>query len=363
MPNSLRWLLWPIIAGLIAGLAIVALRQPLAPAPAAPAVASAPGYANAFSRAAPAVVNIYTSKVVQSPRSSLFDDPILRHFFRRGNPAEREKVERSLGSGVIVSDEGYLLTNLHVIQGADEILVLLQDGRQSIARLVGSDPETDLAVLKITLPNLQAIDLGDTPQIQVGDIVLAIGNPYGFGQSMSQGIVSAKGRYGLGLSNYENFIQTDAAINPGNSGGALVDHEGRLVGINTAIYTQSGGSTGIGLAIPADLALRTMRDIIEYGRPVRGWLGLEVKSVAPQSNGVVVSAIMPEGPAAKAGLKIGDVIFAINDTPVGDGHAGMNEIAATRPGATVSLEFARAGERQKVDVVVGIRPPPTAARG
>ncbi|MBB3047101.1 serine protease DegS [Litorivivens lipolytica] len=363
MPNSLRWLLWPVIAGLVAGLAIVALRQPAVPAPLPASSSAAPGYASAFNRAAPAVVNIYTSKVVQTPRSSVFEDPILRHFFRRGNPAEREKVERSLGSGVIVSDQGYLLTNLHVIQGADEILVLLQDGRQSIARLIGSDPETDLAVLKINLPELQPIALGNTPQVQVGDIVLAIGNPYGFGQSMSQGIVSAKGRYGLGLTNYENFIQTDAAINPGNSGGALVDHEGRLIGINTAIYTQSGGSTGIGLAIPADLALRTMKDIIEYGRPVRGWLGLEVKSVAPQSNGVVISAIMPGGPAAKAGLKIGDVIFAINETPVGDGHAGMNEIAATRPGSTVSLDFARAGERQRLDIVVGIRPAPVAASG
>ena len=352
MLQTLRWLVWPTMIGLLAGLTLVALRQPVFDSQ-----PDAPGYANAFVRAAPAVVNIYTSKIVRQEQSPLFDDPILKHFFRRGNPAEREKVERSLGSGVIVSGEGYLLTNNHVIRGADEILVLLQDGRQSIARLIGGDVETDLAVLKIDLPDLKPITIGNTERVRVGDIVLAIGNPYGFGQSMSQGIVSAKGRYGLGLSQYENFIQTDAAINPGNSGGALVDQNGKLLGINTAIYTKSGGSMGIGLAIPADLALRTMGDIIEYGRAVRGWLGLEVIAL-DQNNGVVISAVMPNGPAAEAGLQVGDIIYAINQTAVGDGHAGMNEIAVTRPGDKITLNIGREGKRGEVQVVAGIRPTP-----
>lgn len=355
MSLTVRWLAGSVLLGALLGLAILGLQKTATTAP------EAPGYSSAFERAAPAVVNIYTSKTVREQPSPLFDDPVLRHFFRRGNPTEREKVERSLGSGVIVSNEGYLLTNNHVIRGADEILVLLQDGRQAIARLVGSDLETDLAVLKIELPELRAIPLGDPERLRVGDIVLAIGNPYGFGQSMSQGIVSAKGRYGLGLSQYENFIQTDAAINPGNSGGALVDHHGRLIGINTAIYTKSGGSMGIGLAIPVDLAMRTMRDIIEYGQPVRGWLGLEVKSLAPQSNGVIITALMPGGPAATAGLRVGDVIYAINETRVGDGHAGMNEIAASRPGDTVTLEVGRGSLRTELRVVVGIRPTPNSA--
>ena len=355
MLQKVSWLAWPAVIGLVAGLMVIALRQP-----AFDSYTATPGYATAFERAAPAVVNIYTSKIVREQQSPLFDDPILRHFFRRGNPAEREKVERSLGSGVIVSDQGYLLTNNHVISGADEILVLLQDGRQAIAQLIGGDVETDLAVLKIDLPDLKPIRIGSTAQLRVGDIVLAIGNPYGFGQSMSQGIVSAKGRYGLGLSQYENFIQTDAAINPGNSGGALVDQHGTLLGINTAIYTKSGGSMGIGLAIPADLALRTMRDIIEYGRAVRGWLGLEVKALDQQSNGVVVSAVMPGSPAASAGLRIGDIIYAINQTPVGDGHAGMNEIAVTRPGDKITLEVGRSGQRGEVQVVAGIRPTPAS---
>ncbi|MFT5605139.1 MAG: serine protease DegS [Paracoccaceae bacterium] len=353
MLQKLRWLVWPVVIGLVTGLTLLTLRQP---APERDSLT--PGYANAFERAAPAVVNIYTSKIVREEQLPLFDDPLLKHFFRRGNPAEREKVERSLGSGVIVSDQGYLLTNNHVISGADEIIVLLHDGRQAIARLIGGDVETDLAVLKIDLPDLRPISIGSTEQARVGDIVLAIGNPYGFGQSMSQGIVSAMGRYGLGLSQYENFIQTDAAINPGNSGGALVDHRGKLLGINTAIYTKSGGSMGIGLAIPADLAMRTMSDIIAYGRAVRGWLGLEVKALNQQNNGVVVSAVIPNGPAAAAGLHVGDIIYAINQTAVGDGHAGMNEIAVTRPGDKITLNVGRGGERNLVQVVAGIRPTP-----
>jgi S1-C subfamily serine protease len=312
------------------------------------------GYVYAVESAAPAVVNIYTSKVVEQ-RHPLADDPLFKHFFSRNGRVKRQ-LERSLGSGVIVSDAGYLLTNYHVIKGADEILVLLHDGRQALASVIGSDADTDLAVLKIDLDNLTSITIGDPEKIRVGNIVLAIGNPYGFGQTVTQGIVSATGRYGLGLSQFENFIQTDAAINPGNSGGALIDTKGRLLGINTAIYTQSGGSTGIGLAIPTNLALRTMSDLISYGRPLRGWLGIEVKPVGVGTNGVIITALASSGPAEKAGLKIGDILTNINGEQVGDGHAGMKLITYTRPGERVKINLLRGEEPMTIETEVAMRP-------
>jgi S1-C subfamily serine protease len=312
------------------------------------------GYVYAVESAAPAVVNIYTSKVVEQ-RHPLADDPLFKHFFSRNGRVKRQ-LERSLGSGVIVSDAGYLLTNYHVIKGADEILVLLHDGRQALASVIGSDADTDLAVLKIDLDNLTSITIGDPEKIRVGNIVLAIGNPYGFGQTVTQGIVSATGRYGLGLSQFENFIQTDAAINPGNSGGALIDTKGRLLGINTAIYTQSGGSTGIGLAIPTNLALRTMSDLISYGRPLRGWLGIEVKPVGVGTNGVIITALASSGPAEKAGLKIGDILTNINGEQVGDGHAGMKLITYTRPGERVKINLLRGEEPMIIETEVAMRP-------
>jgi S1-C subfamily serine protease len=311
-------------------------------------------YVYAVESAAPAVVNIYTSKVVEQ-RHPLADDPLFKHFFSRNGRVKRQ-LERSLGSGVIVSDAGYLLTNYHVIKGADEILVLLHDGRQALASVIGSDADTDLAVLKIDLDNLTSITIGDPEKIRVGNIVLAIGNPYGFGQTVTQGIVSATGRYGLGLSQFENFIQTDAAINPGNSGGALIDTKGRLLGINTAIYTQSGGSTGIGLAIPTNLALRTMSDLISYGRPLRGWLGIEVKPVGVGTNGVIITALASSGPAEKAGLKIGDILTNINGEQVGDGHAGMKLITYTRPGERVKINLLRGEEPMTIETEVAMRP-------
>jgi S1-C subfamily serine protease len=311
-------------------------------------------YVYAVESAAPAVVNIYTSKVVEQ-RHPLADDPLFKHFFSRNGRVKRQ-LERSLGSGVIVSDAGYLLTNYHVIKGADEILVLLHDGRQALASVIGSDADTDLAVLKIDLDNLTSITIGDPEKIRVGNIVLAIGNPYGFGQTVTQGIVSATGRYGLGLSQFENFIQTDAAINPGNSGGALIDTKGRLLGINTAIYTQSGGSTGIGLAIPTNLALRTMSDLISYGRPLRGWLGIEVKPVGVGTNGVIITALASSGPAEKAGLKIGDILTNINGEQVGDGHAGMKLITYTRPGERVKINLLRGEEPMIIETEVAMRP-------
>jgi serine protease DegS len=365
--KTLRFLGWPLLCGTLAGLLIVQLWQrPATPTAAVATVAaSAPySYADAVSVAAPAVVNIYTSKTVRMNVNPLQNDPFMRRFFGQRSP-QQERVQRSLGSGVIVDAKGYVLTNHHVIRDADEILVLLQDGREALAEVVGSDSETDLAVLKVKLDKLSPIVLGASDKARVGDVVLAIGNPYGFGQSVSQGIISATGRYGLQLATYESYIQTDAAINPGNSGGALIDANGRMLGINTAIYSQNGGSSGIGLAIPTDIAVRTMQDLIEYGHPVRGWLGIEVTRVAADvsnanhldpGNGVIVTMVSGNGPADRGGLRPGDIVVAINERAVGDGHAGMNLIGTTRPGDKVSIEAIRNGERKKFTVTVGTRP-------
>ena len=341
---SLKPFIWPTVCGILLGLCILAYLPSQRDH----------DYVYAVEHAAPAVANIYTTKVV-AQRHPLADDPLFKHFFSR-NGRVKQQLESSMGSGVIVSDAGYLLTNYHVIKGADEILVLLHDCRQALASVIGSDADTDLAVLKIDLDNLTSISIGDPSKIHVGNIVLAIGNPYGFGQTVTQGIVSATGRYGLGLSQFENFIQTDAAINPGNSGGALIDTKGRLLGINTAIYTQSGGSTGIGLAIPTDLALRTMSDLISYGRPLRGWLGIEVQPVGVGTNGVIITALASSGPAEKAGLKIGDILININGEQVGDGHAGMKLITYTRPGERVKIGLLRGEEPMTIETEVAMRP-------
>lgn len=324
-------------------------------------------YSSAVKLAAPAVVNIYTSKTVIQKIPTQYSDPFFRYFLKKNNVTQKERVQRSLGSGVIIHPQGYLLTNNHVIRGADEILVLLQDGREALATVIGTDPESDLAVLKIDLDNLETISIGDPSQAMVGDVVLAIGNPYGFGQTVTQGIISATGRYGLKLSTYENFIQTDAAINPGNSGGALIDAKGNLLGINTAIYTKTGGSQGIGLATPSDLALRIMSDLVQYGKVIRGWLGIEVQAInlamaqsnqLPFNNGVVITGTAEGGPADQSGLMTGDIITTINGQPIGDGHAGMNFIAATRPGETVAVMIKREGKAMNINAVVGSRPEP-----
>jgi serine peptidase DegS len=342
--ENLKKMAWPTSFGLLLGFCILIYLS----------AQEHKDFSYAVKQAAPAVANIYTTKIVQQ-RHPLANDPLFQHFFNR-NGRVKQHLERSLGSGVIVSDDGYLLTNYHVIKGADEILVLLNDGRQALASVIGSDADTDLAVLKISLENLTSIKVAKPEGASVGNIVLAIGNPYGFGQTVTQGIISATGRYGLGLSQYENFIQTDAAINPGNSGGALIDTKGRLLGINTAIYTQSGGSTGIGLAIPTDLALRTMDDLIRYGRPLRGWLGLEVQPLATGANGVVITGLAQDGPASKAGLRVGDILTDINGELVGDGHAGMKLITYTRPGETVRIGFLRDKTPMAVTTDVAARP-------
>lgn len=328
-------------------------------------------YATAVQRATPAVVNIYTRTKLKRRRHPLFDDPLYRHFFNNADLPRQERMQQALGSGVIIKSDGYILTNNHVIAGADEIVVLLTDGRESRATLVGTDPDTDLAVLKINLDNLTAINVDLPDSMQVGDVVLAIGNPFGVGQTVTQGIVSATGRYGLGLNRYENYIQTDAAINPGSSGGALIDANGNLLGINTAILDQRAGSTtsvGIGFAIPAEIAINILNDIVEFGHVARGWLGIEAQQLSPQmarsynlssNNGVVITSIYNNGPAHRAGLKPGDIITRINNEPIGDGRRGMTQIAQSRPGESVAIEVLRNGKTQVITAILGSMPPRT----
>lgn len=319
--------------------------------------------------ASPAVVNLYTTKVVSKPAHPLFEDPQFRRFFG-DNLLRQRRMESSLGSAVIMSPEGYLLTNNHVTAGADQIVVALKDGRETLARLVGGDPETDLAVLKIDLDNLPAITLGRSDNIRIGDVALAIGNPFGFGQTVTMGIISATGRNQLGLNTYEDFIQTDAAINPGNSGGALVDANGNLIGINTAIFSKSGGSQGIGFAIPTKLALEVMKAIIEHGQVIRGWLGIEVQPLTPElaesfglegRPGIVVAGIYRDSPAQRANLQPGDIILSIDGEPAGDGRRSMNQVARTKPGEKVSVKVMRNGKEIDLSAEVGLRPPQQTA--
>ena len=308
-------------------------------------------------------MNIYTRTLVRRERHPIFDDPLFQRFFGR-NPEPDQRIQSSLGSGVIMAAEGYVLTNNHVIHGADEIVVALRDGREANARVVGTDPESDLALLQIQLDDLPVIQLA-SGELRIGDVVLAIGNPFGVGQTVTLGIVSATGRNQLGLNTYEDYIQTDAAINPGNSGGALINAMGELVGINTAIFSKSGGSQGIGFAIPAALADRTMQDIAEHGSPVRGWLGLEVQESTPALlealdlpralTGLIVTGIYPDGPADKAGLNIGDIIVRINQQNADSARRAMNQIAAVRPGDNVQIEFLHAGQQRQVRAVAGQR--------
>ncbi len=322
-------------------------------------------YASAVEIAAPAVVNVYTTKVITERANPLFDDPFFRYFFG-DRLAPRQRLESSLGSGVIVSKKGYVLTNYHVIEGADEIQVALRDGRSAEAVIAGTDPESDLAILKIELEKLPTITFAQSEDLKVGDVVLAIGNPFGVGQTVTMGIVSATGRDRLGINVFENFIQTDAAINPGNSGGALVNPYGHLVGINTAIFSRSGGYQGIGFAIPVNSAIDVMRQIIETGHVTRGWLGIEVQDITPQlaesfglkdTSGVIVAGILRNGPAAAAGLQPGDIIKEINGEPMRDSRDVMNVIAKTAPGDTVSITILHQGKPSEVKASVGKRPP------
>jgi serine protease DegS len=323
-------------------------------ADASPAIATGTvSYADAVKAAAPAVVNINTEKVITVRSHPFFNDPTFRQMFGDlivdGSQA-RKKVENSLGSGVIVNADGYILTNNHVIEDADSIQVSLKDGRTSTAQVIGRDPETDIALLKISLDNLPVITFGDSEKLEIGDVVLAIGNPYGVGQTVTMGIVSATGRTQLGINTFENFIQTDAAINPGNSGGALVDAYGRMVGINTAIFSRSGGSQGIGFAIPSKMANDVMSQIIKYGRTVRGWLGFEGHALTRKlaeslqlniTEGIIITAIVRNSPAHKAGLEPGDVIVGIDQNKVVSGRDALAVIAGKQPGDEVKLQVIR----------------------
>ncbi|HLF24053.1 MAG TPA: trypsin-like peptidase domain-containing protein, partial [Burkholderiales bacterium] len=305
---------------------------------------------------------------VRQPRSPLYDDPLLRRFFGDIGEAPPERVA-SLGSGVIVSSQGHVLTNNHVIEAADEIAVVLPGGTAVPAKIVGADPETDLAVLKLKIENPPAIAFADSDKIQVGDVVLAIGNPFGVGQTVTLGIVSATGRADLGINTFENFIQTDAAINPGNSGGALVDISGRLIGINTAIFSETGGSLGIGFAIPANLARQVMEQILAGGTVVRGWIGVDVRPLspefatalkAPDLTGVFIAGVLRGGPADRAGVRPGDVLLALNGKAFNAPSDLLNGVAALKPGQTATFALRRGSEKADVQVTVGRRPRPTA---
>ena len=323
---------------------------------------SAAGFHTAAEVAMSSVVNIFTSKEVRVPSHPFMDDPFFQRFFGdRFGP----RTERSLGSGVIVSPEGYILTNHHVVEAASEIQVALMDGRNAEARIIGSDPESDLAVLKIDLDELPSITFGESEKAQVGDIVLAIGNPFGVGQTMTMGIIGALGRSQVGINTFENFIQTDAAINPGNSGGALTDTSGNLIGINTAIYSRSGGSLGIGFAIPVDAAKQIMQQIIETGGVVRGWLGVSMQDLTPElaesfglkkAGGALIAGVLKNGPADDAGIKPGDVLVAVNGKSIFNSSEMLNMVASLAPGKLAALTILRNGGQQDIQVRIGKRP-------
>ena len=323
-------------------------------------------YADAAKKAMPAVVNIYTSKEVRT-RNPLADDPVFRRFFPELDKGAQSHRQTSLGSGVIVSPEGYVLTNHHVVEGADDIQLVLADGRRVAAHVRGTDPESDLAVLKADEENLPAMTFAASDNLQVGDVVLAIGNPFGLGNTVTMGIVSALGRNFLGVNRFEDFIQTDAAINPGNSGGALVDTAGNLVGINSTIYSQTGGSMGIGFSIPVSLARNVFEQIVRDGEVTRGWLGVEPTAVTVEiakalslarAEGVVIRGIQPGGPAEKAGMKVLDVVTDIGGKSTRSVPQLLARIAELPPGSSTKVHLVRGGQDVDVDVVVGKRPPP-----
>jgi Do/DeqQ family serine protease len=326
-----------------------------------PGVAPPGSFRLAAQKSSAAVVSINTSKAARNNPNS--NDPWFKFFF--GDQGNEPQV--GLGSGVIVSDSGYILTNNHVVESADEIEVILNDSRHARAKVIGTDPDSDLAVLKIELDRLPAIVLGDSDTLQVGDQVLAIGNPFGVGQTVTSGIVSALGRNQLGINTFENFIQTDAAINPGNSGGALVDTNGNLLGINTAIYSRSGGSMGIGFAIPVSTAKLVLEGIVKDGQVTRGWIGVEPNDLSPElaetfgvktRSGVIITGVLQNGPAAQSGIRPGDVITSVAGKPISNVSELLSSVAGLKPGAASKFSLLRREEKVELDVVPGLRPKP-----
>ncbi|MFL6675478.1 MAG: Do family serine endopeptidase [Massilia sp.] len=328
----------------------------------APPLPASDSYRVAAGKAMPAVVNILTSKALREAHP-LLKDPFFRRFF--GDRLPRDEQMASLGSGVIVSSDGYILTNYHVVEAADEIEVGLADGRKAAAKIVGTDPETDLAVIRINERNLPVMVLGHADEARVGDVVLAIGNPFGVGQTVTMGIISALGRNNLHINHFENFIQTDAAINFGNSGGALVDSHGDLLGINSAIYSQTGGSVGIGFAIPVSTAKQVLESIIRHGQVVRGWIGVESQDITPEladnfglgrKSGAIIAGVVRGGPADRAGMRPGDILLTVQGKQVASTSDMLNLIAQLAPGGKAKMTVMRNNRQSTLDVMVGKRP-------
>ena len=363
----------PVLTGLVVAAALLSLFPELrnmsdrlenlgdiAANPLATGYSDPVSYAQAVKRAAPSVVNIYTRTIRRQNNHPLLNNPLFRRLYEQ----QQQRGQDSLGSGVIMDKQGFIVTSYHIVGNVDEILVLLYDGRVVPATIVGTDPETDLAVLKITSDKLQGITLGNPNQIQIGDVVLAIGNPFGMGQTVTQGIVSATRRNGLNLNTFENYIQTDADINPGNSGGALIDAYGNLLGINSAKINRND-SEGIGFAVPVDEVQKVLGDIIQHGRVVRGWLGFDASELTPTisrdlkintPSGLLITGIAKGGPAHSAGMLPGDIVVSINGTPVTNAHKSINQIASIVPGQPIELELKRSKKTMKVTATAGSRP-------
>ncbi|MDX1454235.1 MAG: trypsin-like peptidase domain-containing protein [Gammaproteobacteria bacterium] len=369
LKKSLIFLFQSITAGLALAFVVIWLKPELlanggAASTGLPAGGEVASYADAVAISAPAVVNIHSARRSRNAILPSIDNPELRRSLE--DIPGLDRIETTLGSGVIISPDGYVVTNNHVIEGAEAIQIALADGRVAQADVVGVDPDTDLAVLKVNLSTLPTVSLGRSDDLRVGDVVMAIGNPFGVGQTVTQGIISATGRNYLGHSNFENFIQTDAAINPGNSGGALINTRGEVIGISTAIFSRDGGSNGIGFAVPVNLARGVMQQLVEHGRVIRGWLGVDPQDLTPElaeafdlldTRGVIVKDVYAASPAERAGLEVGDIITHLNDQRIEDARSGLAIVASTPPGQYLRIRGVRGGEVFVVTATVTERNP------